>query len=412
MSYYLLPKNNNTITIVPNIKTDDIKSYTSHSLYNFYNESKNKLKNMVETEESIITFKNLLKIINPYEYIFNKASGFKNSISKLKNYTNLFYDLLEIFNTINIFDYFLNKNIKSLHISENYIDSNYCVDFFRENQKNEHLNFEEINEEIYNTINDKRYDFIFYEFKNSNFENINYYILNIIQVLMILLKYQGNNGTSLIKIYHIFHKPIIDILYILSSVYEKVYIIKPNTSNPTTFDKYIVCKNFILNDNKKELYKNYYFKLAHFINSYLQKNLNANDNMNILSIINCEIPCYFTNKIDEINIIIGQQQLESIDQIINILKNKNKEEKIENIKKNNIQKSILWCEKFKIPHNKFTEKINIFLPLKKNSDNENDNENIENNTNFENNENNEIIEIIENNVVIENNEIIENNEDF
>ena len=412
MSYYLLPKNNNTITIVPNIKTDDIKSYTSHSLYNFYNESKNKLKNMVETEESIITFKNLLKIINPYEYIFNKASGFKNSISKLKNYTNLFYDLLEIFNTINIFDYFLNKNIKSLHISENYIDSNYCVDFFRENQKNEHLNFEEINEEIYNTINDKRYDFIFYEFKTSNFENINYYILNIIQVLMILLKYQGNNGTSLIKIYHIFHKPIIDILYILSSVYEKVYIIKPNTSNPTTFDKYIVCKNFILNDNKKELYKNYYFKLAHFINSYLQKNLNANDNMNILSIINCEIPCYFTNKIDEINIIIGQQQLESIDQIINILKNKNKEEKIENIKKNNIQKSILWCEKFKIPHNKFTEKINIFLPLKKNSDNENDNENIENNTNNENNENNEIIEIIENNMVIENNEIIENNEDF
>jgi hypothetical protein len=90
MSYYLLPKNNNTITIVPNIKTDDIKSYTSHSLYNFYNESKNKLKNMVETEESIITFKNLLKIINPYEYIFNKASGFKNSISKLKNYTICF----------------------------------------------------------------------------------------------------------------------------------------------------------------------------------------------------------------------------------------------------------------------------------------------------------------------------------
>jgi hypothetical protein len=64
------------------------------------------------------------------------------------------------------------------------------------------------------------------------------------------------------------------------------------------------------------------------------------------------------------NIIIGQQQLESIDQIINILKNKNKDEKIETIKKSNIQKSIAWCEKFKIPHNKFSEKVNIFLPLK------------------------------------------------
>ena len=49
--------------------------------------------------------------------------------------------------------------------------------------------------------------------------------------------------------------------------------------------------------------------------------------------------------------------------IINILKNKNKEEKIEIIKKSNIQKSISWCEKYKIPFNKFSEKTNIFLPI-------------------------------------------------
>ena len=61
------------------------------------------------------------------------------------------------------------------------------------------------------------------------------------------------------------------------------------------------------------------------------------------------MPCYFLNKIDDINIIIGQQQLEAINQIINIFKNKNKEDKIEIIKKTNIQKSVIWCEKFKIP---------------------------------------------------------------
>ena len=43
------------------------------------------------------------------------------------------------------------------------------------------------------------------------------------------------------------------------------------------------------------------------------------------------------------------------------MKNKNKEEKIENLKKNNIQKCIQICEKFKIPYNKFAEKVNIFL---------------------------------------------------
>jgi hypothetical protein len=377
MSYYILPKNNNNICIEPTVNLDDINICISYSLYNFYNESKNQLKCLVKTDESIAIFKNLLKIIYTCEYIFSKVPGFKYSISKLKSKSNLLYDLLEIFNTLNIVEYFLNKNINCLHISENYIDSNYCIDFLRENQKNEHVNFLDINEEIYNTINDKRYNFIFYEIKNFNFENLNYYVLNIIQVLMILLKYQSSNGICIIKINHIFHKPIIDIIYILSSVYEKVYIIKPNTSNITTFDKYIVCKNFILDDIKKEIYKNYYFKLANFISVYSQ-----NSNINISSIINCEIPSYFINKIDDINIIIGQQQLESIDQIINILKNKNKEEKIENIKKTNIQKSIIWCEKIKIPHNNFSEKVNIFLPLKK----ENEKKEIENDCDNENNE--------------------------
>jgi hypothetical protein len=68
-------------------------------------------------------------------------------------------------------------------------------------------------------------------------------------------------------------------------------------------------------------------------------------------------------KINDLNIVMGQQQIESLDQVINIYKNKNKDEKIENIKKSNIQKSVSWCEKFKIPCNKFAEKTNIFLPI-------------------------------------------------
>jgi hypothetical protein len=359
MSYYILPKNNNLININLSFKTEshDIKSYTSQSLYNFYKESKNQLKIFFQTNESIITFENLLKVINPHEYIFSKIPNYKYSVSKLKTKSNIFYDVLEILNTLNVLDSFFNKNIKSIHISENYDDSNKCISFLRENHNDENTNFEDITEEIYNTINDKRYDFIFYEIKNIEFENLNCYTLNVIQVLMILLKYQSNNGTCLIKINNIFHKPIIDIIYILCSIYEKVYIIKPSTNNIMSFDKYIVCKNFILNENKKEAYKSYYFKLAQIISSYSQNN-------NILSIIDCEIPLYFINKIDDTNIIIGQQQLESIDQVINILKNKNKEDKIENIKKTNIQKCIVWCEKFKIPYNKFSEKVNIFLPLK------------------------------------------------
>jgi len=362
MSYCILPKNNNmNINIQPNIDFTDIKPYTSHSLYFFYKEIINQLNCLTQTNDSFILFENLLKTINPYEYIFSRIPGFKSSVSKLKTKTNLFYELLEIINTLNIFESFLIKNIKSIHFSENYVDSNQCINFLRDNQNDENVNFENTTEEIYNKINDKRYDFIFYDIKKiDDVDNINYYILTIIEVLMILLKYQSCNGVCIIKISHIFHKPVIDILYILCSIYEKVYIIKPNASSILSFNKYIVCKNFILNENKKEIYKNYFFKLAQFISIYLQNNKNKN----ILSIIDYEMPAFFINKIDDINIIIGQQQLESNYQLINVLKNKNKEEKIENFKKSNIQKCAIWCEKFKIPYNIFSEKVNIFLPLK------------------------------------------------
>jgi low affinity Fe/Cu permease len=86
---------------------------------------------------------------------------------------------------------------------------------------------------------------------------------------------------------------------------------------------------------------------------------------NIHSFLKNKIPYYFLNKIEETNAVIGQQQLESYDQIINIFKNKNKEEKIESLKRNHIQKCIQWCEKNQIPHNKFTDKINIFLNTKR-----------------------------------------------
>ena len=38
---------------------------------------------------------------------------------------------------------------------------------------------------------------------------------------------------------------------------------------------------------------------------------------------------------------------------------------MEFIKKNNILKCIQWCEKYKIPHNRFVDKMNIFLCSKK-----------------------------------------------
>ena len=148
---------------------------------------------------------------------------------------------------------------------------------------------------------------------------------------------------------------IIDILYYLTSLYDRVYISKPNTNNIISFDKYIICINFLFDETDNYYLRNNYSNLILFL-----KRL---ENNHITQILDSKVPYYFKNKIDDFNNIIGQQQLEGFNQIINIYKNKNKLDKIENIKKNNIQKSIAWCEKYSIPCNKFADKINIFLPI-------------------------------------------------
>ena len=402
MSYYLLPKIYNFLNVNPKDDTNECEIYSSYSLYNFYNNTKQQIDMLCskENDSAFTSYDELIKIVHPYEYIFFKVPGSKFSVSKLKPQTNVFYDLLEIFVTLNIFDLYMNKSIKTLHVSLTCEDSNECIQMVRESyEEDSFLNFNDNNEEMYKAITTSKFDFMFF---NKPQTDINLYIIMLIEFVMTILRYQANGGTSIIKIDSIFHKPIVDLIYLLSSLFEKVYIIKPNTNNITTFEKYIVCKNYnVICDTKLELHKSNYYKLQGFI-----KNLN---NRNIVSIIDYEIPCYFVNKIDDINIIIGQQQLESLDQIINIIKNKNKEERVETIKKSNIQKSVSWCEKLKIPYNKFSEKTNIFLPIiKENKEadkivekvNDDNNSNNSNNSKDDNDEN-IIIEVMDEIIVIE-----------
>jgi len=376
MSYYILPKTNNIISIRAIISENKQQIYTSYSLFNYYIELYSQLQKICDDDDE--TIHSALKLINPCEYIFSKVPGSKFSVSKLKPQSNIFYDFLEISNNSNIFENHKSSDMKTLHVSPNWKDIVYCYELLREDRLDEVISFSDTDTDtdtdtntntcntFYEKINTKKFDFIFFEIDQTIFEDVNIYTLKLIEVLKIILKCQNSNGTIVIKIDNIFYKSVIDIIYILTSLYEKTIIVKPNTSNISNFEKYIVCKNFIINDSKCGIYQKYYYDLNQIVN----KNLIG---LNIQSIIDQEIPYHFINKIDDINIINGQQQLESIIQVINILKNKNKEDKIEYIKKTNIQKSVNWCEKFKIPCNKFSDRVNIFLPITKETTEVNEN---------------------------------------
>ena len=161
-----------------------------------------------------------------------------------------------------------------------------------------------------------------------------------------------------VKINSLVYKPILDIVYLLTNVYEKVHINKPNISSTFSNERFLICKNFLNYPKKDIILKQLKTTICEFENKQTK----------IISLIDNELPYYFLNKIEESNIIIGQQQLEHFDSLINIIKNKNKHDKIETLKRNNIQKCILWCEKNKIPYNKFIDKLNIFLPVSINND--------------------------------------------
>ena len=112
-------------------------------------------------------------------------------------------------------------------------------------------------------------------------------------------------------------------------------------------EKYVVCKNFKL-DNTYELIK----KFSQFF-SNLQED-------NISTILNIKLPYLYINKIEDINAILGQQQLENILSTLHILDN-NKPDRLDSIKKNNILKCIQYCIKYKLPYYKNINQHNMFI---------------------------------------------------
>jgi 23S rRNA U2552 (ribose-2'-O)-methylase RlmE/FtsJ len=171
----------------------------------------------------------------------------------------------------------------------------------------------------------------------------------LISEIIYAITMQKRGGHFILKIFDIFSKLTVDMLYLLSCIYSEVYVTKPYTSRLANSEKYIVCKNFLLKDSVKisEVFLNEFCKL--------------NDTNNIESIINIEHDYYFLNKIEEINVVLGQRQLENIITTLNMTTNKNNYDKIDTMKKSNIQKSISWCEKYDIPCIKLFCANNIFL---------------------------------------------------
>lgn len=394
MNYYILPKNKNTIIFNIEFRPFSPQLYISHSLHNYILKLIKLINSIISnnicdsSNNSVVShinqdnneqFDNIKNIINPYKFIYSNVPNTSISVSKLKPFSNTFYDFIEITKSLNIFELYAKTKIKSLLFGENSYAIMECMDIIREDY-NDNYNYINDFKNYYfiinsNDIQKNSIDFLFYDLFIENIDdkiaNPNYNI--IIKILHSIFCYQNIHGVCIIKAGDLFYKPIIDLLYILSNSYNNIYIIKPITCDITNNEKYIVCKDFCIHDNNLELYTHYLIEFIKtdniLLDDIINKNMNSKD-FHLHNIIKNDIPIHFLNKIEELNIIFGNSQLDAYNLMLNLLKHKDKDEKIDSIKKINIQKSIHWCEKNNIPHNKFIEKLNIFYnhyvePIKK-----------------------------------------------
>ena len=380
MNYYIIPKNNFNIQINPLVKPDVINPYISYSLIYFLNNIYTQLLNIDEfktddtnnnsSSKSESTIEYINRIINPFEFIHTNVPGSSLSVSKVKPSSNLFFELMEVFQLCNITDILsVKKQINIAHLTSNNSSTIDLLNMLREDNDDSIIGIEFDYKTIYKNLIETplvvKVDLFIFEFKEEDYIDTRQYINNMLLVLYIIVNNQSNMGTSVIKIDNIFYKSIVDILFIFSAIFDKVFLIKPSISKVTKGERFIICKNLdidVISHTKLLQQLDKYFK---------ESSINVITN-NIHSIIDNNIPYYFSNKIEESNAVIGQQQLEAYDQIINILKNKNKDDKIEVLKRSHIQKCIQWCEKNQLPHNKFVERVNIFLNVKKKDEVENE----------------------------------------
>lgn len=162
---------------------------------------------------------------------------------------------------------------------------------------------------------------------------------------------QKQGGSFILKIFDVFHKTTVDILYILSYYYNNVSIMKPYTSRVANSEKYIICQGFKVGDSQS-LIQQFTRVFPSLLNGVLSSFLSFNHDL------------YYLNRIEEMNAMVSFQQIENITSTLSIITNHRNTEKLEQYKRANVNKCIAWCEKYDIPYNAqhaCFQSTNIFL---------------------------------------------------
>jgi 23S rRNA U2552 (ribose-2'-O)-methylase RlmE/FtsJ len=333
------------------------------------------------------------KVGNPYELIYTTYNKKRknDSISLYIPISRSYFKLWEIFHNFDLFKHFnINDNFIFSHLAEGpggFMEASYNYRELITNKKNKDDMFYGITLKPTNDLipDWNKIKKVFYKKNNVKIEYGNlYFIDDIKKYINNFLKKKSNlvtadggfdysnnfngqeinscqiiyseciialnilelNGCFVCKVFDLFSISMIQILYIVSLSFEKVFIYKPDTSRPANSEKYLVCMYY--KNNLSELAKNNLLKIIE--EWYKITNILSEDETIIFK--NIKIDNTFIKRLSEYNEKYLDSQLFYLNNTIKLSENKIEKDKYHDIIQKQVNNAINWCEKYNIEINK------------------------------------------------------------
>jgi 23S rRNA U2552 (ribose-2'-O)-methylase RlmE/FtsJ len=335
------------------------------------------------------------KYTNPYEYIHTTVPQKKKSVSKYKPISRSFFKMVEMVHT---FRMYFRDTIHSFHLAEGPGGFIEAMVFLRNEPRDRYIgmtlqdsgrndpnipgwkksegfmkthpnvSLENGADQTGNLLSVENFEYVVAEYGgqmemvtadggfdfsmdfNQQEQMIGKLLFAQMAFALCLNKYRGH---FVLKIFDCFMPHTVDIIYILSSFYEKVFIIKPHTSRYANSERYIVCLGFLYDTSA-----GFYPFLLECFHKMMESD---NESDNPFRFLNVDISQIFSKKIEEYSAIFGQKQIQNIMYTLSLIENKGKAEKIETLIQTNIQKSADWCNRFQVPFHSMISPSNLFL---------------------------------------------------
>lgn len=178
-----------------------------------------------------------------------------------------------------------------------------------------------------------------FDFSENYNTQENDFIIFLICEIYIIFNILKDNGNAVIKLYDIYSRNSMKILYILTLFFDEVFIIKPFSSRPANSEKYVLCKSFKMSNENLDRYK------ERFKNIIVTQNLNLLDD---------SIPYKFIKLISEYNKFYTERQILYIRNTLSLIEKINNNEIfdtklfLKELYNTNKKYAVNWCKNYSI----------------------------------------------------------------